>query len=384
MKKVILLGATGSIGTQSVDVIVHHPEAFTLVAMACGKNIAKLRELLTLVDVKYVSVAKQEDAEMLAKEYPHIHFGYGEKGILDILDLEADVVINALVGFVGLKPSLKSIETGKVLALANKESLVVGGPIVKEYLKKYNGVMYPIDSEHSAIFQCLQGNLHKEIKNLVVTASGGSFRDKTRDELKDVTKEMALAHPNWSMGHRITIDSSTMMNKGFEVIEAHYLFDIDFDHIKVLMNKESIIHSMVQYVDNSFMAQLGTADMRLPIQYALTYPNRITLYGEEELDLAKIGTLHFGEVSFERFPLLKLAFEAGKKGGNSGAIINGADEACIDLFLKDEISFLDIEKGIMAAYENIAFIKEPTYQDLYESDRLAREFIYSLKWKGVA
>lgn len=383
MKKVILLGATGSIGTQSVDVITHHPDKFTLVAMACGKNIEKLKELLEIVDVKYVSVANKEDALALTSQYPNIKFVYGEDGILELLDLEADVVINALVGFVGLKPTLKTIETGKVLALANKESLVVGGPLVKKYLEKYNGVMYPIDSEHSAIFQCLQGNEHKEIKNLVVTASGGSFRDKSREELKDVSKEMALAHPNWSMGHRITIDSSTMMNKGFEVIEAHYLFDIDFDHIKVLMNKESIIHSMVQYVDNSFVAQLGTADMRLPIQYALTYPRRIKLYGEEELDLAKIGTLHFGEVSFERFPLLKLAFDAGRKGGNSGAVINGADEACIDLFLQDKISFLDIEEGIMKAYESIEFIENPTYEQLYESDRKARDFIYH-KWKGVA
>lgn len=384
MKKVILLGASGSIGTQSVDVIVHHPKEFELVAMAIGKNVSKLKELLEIAPVKHVSVANKEDALALSEEYPDINFGYGEEGILSLLDLEADIVINSLVGFVGLKPTLRTIETGKVLALANKESLVVGGPIVKKYLEKYNGVMYPIDSEHSAIFQALQGNEHKEIKNLWVTASGGSFRDKTREELKDVTKEMALAHPNWSMGHRITIDSSTMMNKGFEVIEAHYLFDVDFDHIKVLMNKESIIHSMVQYVDNSFMAQLGTADMRLPIQYALTYPRRIKLYGEEELDLAKIGTLHFGEVSFDRFPLLRLAFEAGRKGGNSGAVINGADEACIDLFLQDQISFLEIEEGIMAAYNAIDFIAQPTYEDLYESDRLARAFIYERKWKGVA
>ena len=383
MKKIILLGATGSIGTQSVDVIVHHQDQFQLVAMACGKNIAKLEELLAIVDVKYVSVQFEEDALKLRQKYPDIHFGYGEEGLLSLLDLEADVVINALVGFAGLKPSLKAIESGKVLALANKESLVVGGPIVKAYLKKYNGHMYPIDSEHSAIFQCLQGNAHKEIKNLVVTASGGSFRDKTREELKHVTKEMALAHPNWSMGHRITIDSSTMMNKGFEVIEAHYLFDVDFDHIKVLMNKESIIHSMVQYIDNSFIAQLGTADMRLPIQYALTYPSRIPLYGEEELDLSKIGTLHFGEVSYERFPLLKLAYDAGRRGGNSGAIINGADEACIDLFMQDKIAYLDIETGIMEAYKNLPFIENPTYEDLYESDALAREYIYK-KWKEVA
>lgn len=381
MKKIILLGATGSIGTQSIDVILHHPEAFSLVAMACGKNIDKLRELLSCISVKYVNVSSESDAQILKEEYPNITFTFGEDGLLKMLDFDADVVINALVGFVGLKPSLKIIETGKVLALANKESLVVGGPLVKKYIKKYNGVMYPIDSEHSAIFQCLQGNHYSEIEKLVVTASGGSFRDKTREELVNVTKEQALAHPNWSMGARITIDSATMMNKGFEVIEAHYLFDVAFDDIEVLMNKESIIHSMVHYVDHSFVAQLGTADMRLPIQYALTYPDRIKLYGEDVLDLKKIGTLHFGDVSYERYPLLKLAYEAGRRGGNSGAIINGADEACIDLFLQDKISFLDIEKGILDAYNEIDFISDPSYKDLEESDRKARAYIYE-SWKG--
>lgn len=382
MKRIILLGATGSIGTQSIDVITHHPDSFSLIAMACGRNIAKLKELLSKVDIKYVSVALEEDAIELAKEYPDIQFSYGESGIMSLLDLEADVVINALVGFIGLKPSLKSIATGKVLALANKESLVVGGPLVKEYLGKYHGVMYPIDSEHSAIFQCLQGNEQKEIKKLVVTASGGSFRDRTRDELKNVTKEEALKHPNWSMGSRITIDSATMMNKGFEVIEAFYLFDIEFENIDVLINKESIIHSMVQYVDNSFIAQLGTADMKLPIQYALTYPKRMKLYSEDVLDLAKIGTLNFKEVDFTRYPLLKLAYEAGKRGGNSGAIINGADEACIDLFLQGKISFLDIEEGIMKAYNKLKYIENPTYKDLEKSDLEARNFIYDT-WKGV-
>lgn len=382
MKRIILLGATGSIGTQSIDVITQHSDTFSLLAMACGKNIIKLKELLKKVDIKYVSVSLEKDAIELAKEYPDIHFSFGESGLLKLLDLEADVVINALVGFVGLKPSLKSIETGKVLALANKESLVVGGQLVKEYLRKYDGVMYPIDSEHSAIFQCLQGSKRKEIKKLVVTASGGSFRDKTREELKNVTKEDALNHPNWSMGSRITIDSATMMNKGFEVIEAFHLFDIDFKDIDVIINKESIVHSMVQYVDNSFIAQLGTADMRLPIQYALTYPQRMKLDSDDILDLANIGTLHFKEVDFVRYPLLKLAYEAGVRGGNSGAIINGADEACIDLFLQDKITFLEIEEGIMKAYNELEYIENPTYKDLEESDLKARSFIYNT-WKGV-
>lgn len=378
MKRIILLGATGSIGTQTIDVVNHHQDKFTIIGLACGRNITLLKELLTQIDVKHVCVQRKEDYEILRKEYTDIHFYYGDKGILELVQLDADVVVNSLVGFAGLKPSLKTIETGKVLALANKESLVVGGEIVKQYLEKYNGVMYPIDSEHSAIFQALQGNEKSAVKNLVITASGGSFRDKTRDELVNVTVKEALHHPNWSMGTRITIDSATMMNKGFEVIEAHYLFDIDFDQIQVLMNKESIIHSMVQYVDNSFMAQLGTADMRLPIQYALTFPKRITLYGEEELDLANVGTLHFGAVDFERYPLLKLAYDAGKKKGNTGAIINAADEASIDLFVKEKISFLDIEKYIFMAYENMPFIEYPTLEQLEETDLKTRAYIYAL------
>lgn len=383
MKKIILLGATGSIGTQSVDVVIHHPDEFTIVGLSCGHNIAKLKEILSIIEVKHVCVCEKTDAEELSVLYPKIQFFHGANGLLSLISLEADIVINALVGFAGLEPSLKTIEEGKVLALANKESLVVGGPLVKEYLTKYHGTMYPIDSEHSAIFQALQGNSHDEIAKLVVTASGGSFRDYNREELKNVSVEQALNHPNWSMGARITIDSATMMNKGFEVIEAHYLFDVDFDDIEVLMNKESIIHSMVRYVDHSFMAQLGTADMRLPIQYALSYPKRIPLYGEEILDLANIGTLHFQNVSYERYPLLKLAYQAGRRGGNSGAIINGADEAAIALFLENKISFLMIETLIEEAYMVLPFIENPTLEDLKKTDAMAREFV-NTKVKGGA
>ncbi len=383
MKKIILLGATGSIGTQSVDVVIHHPDEFTIVGLSCGHNIAKLKEILSMIEVKHVCVCEKNDAEELSVLYPKIQFFHGSNGLLSLISLEADIVINALVGFAGLEPSLKTIEEGKVLALANKESLVVGGPLVKDYLTKYHGTMYPIDSEHSAIFQALQGNSHDEIAKLVVTASGGSFRDYNREELKNVSVEQALNHPNWSMGARITIDSATMMNKGFEVIEAHYLFDVDFDDIEVLMNKESIIHSMVRYVDHSFMAQLGTADMRLPIQYALSYPKRIPLYGEEILDLANIGTLHFQNVSYERYPLLKLAYQAGRRGGNSGAIINGADEAAIALFLENKISFLMIETLIEEAYMALPFIENPTLEDLKKTDAMAREFV-NTKVKGGA
>ncbi len=383
MKKVILLGCTGSIGTQTIDVISNHRDQFELVALSCGKNIALLEDILTSTFVKHVCVSEKKDWEYLCDKYKTITFYHGEEGLLSLLDLKADIVVNALVGFVGLKPSLKTIETHKILALANKESLVVAGTLVKEYLERYQGTMYPIDSEHSAIFQALQGNQHSTIAKLVITASGGSFRDKTREELKDVSVEQALAHPNWSMGSRITIDSATMMNKGFEVIEAHYLFDVDFDDIEVLMNKESIIHSMVRYIDHSFIAQLGTADMRIPIQYALSYPDRIPMIGEEILDLAKIKTLHFDEVSFERYPLLALAYEAGRRKGNSGAIINAADEAAIDLFLQKKISFLTIEQLIMEAYDSIAFIEQPTLEDLLETDKITREFVYAYGKGGL-
>ncbi len=383
MKKIILLGASGSIGIQSIDVILQHSDKFEIVALSCGRNIIKLKEILTMISIEHVCVQLKEDYLYLKEEYPNIHFYYGDKGILEMLDMDAHIVINAIVGFAGLAPTLKIIQTKKVLALANKESLVVGGELVKKALQEHDGKMYPIDSEHSAIFQALQGNNKADILKLVVTASGGSFRNKTREELKGVSVEDALNHPNWSMGNRITIDSATMMNKGFEVIEAHYLFDIAFDNIEVLMNTESVIHSMIHYVDHSFMAQLGTADMRLPIQYALSYPNRLPLKMSDILDLAKIGTLHFKEVSYERYPLLKLAYEVGKRKGNSGAVINAADEVCVELFIRGEITFLDIEVIIQRCVEEMPYIEHPSYSDLYQSDIRTREYVYQLVNKGA-
>ncbi len=378
MKKIILLGATGSIGMQSIDVVLQHQDIFEIVGLSCGKNTKQLRTILKQISVKHVCVQLESDYKTLQKEYSHIHFYHGANGILELLNLHADIVINAIVGFAGLAPSLKSIETKKVLALANKESLVVGGELVKQALTTYGGIIYPIDSEHSAIFQALQGNRKQDILKLVVSASGGSFRDYTREQLHDVTPELALKHPNWSMGSRITIDSATMMNKGFEVIEAHYLFDVDFDQISVLMNTESIIHSMIHYVDHSFMAQLGTADMRIPIQYALSYPNRLALQSEDILDLTKIKTLHFREVCTKRFPLLGLAYEVGKKKGNAGAVLNAADEVCVELFLQGKISFLEIESYIAQCVANIPYIASPNYEQLAQSDAQARAFVYAL------
>lgn len=383
MKKIIVLGASGSIGLQTLDVIKNHPEEFLLKGLSVGHNITKLRDILTAFSVYDVCVADAMDCEALKSEYPNIHFYCGEQGMCDLIEqTDCDVVVNAVVGFRGLMPSLTAIRCHRVLALANKESLVAGGDLVKTELKKYQGILYPIDSEHSAIFQCLQGNEAKAVDHLIITASGGSFRDKTRKELHDVTVAQALHHPNWSMGGRITIDSATMMNKGFEVIEAHYLFDLPYDQIEVLLHPQSIVHSMVQYTDQAVIAQLGTADMKLPIQYALSYPRRLKLYNSDSLDLVKAGHLDFKAADEERYPLLKLAFTAGRRGGNSGTILNGADEAAVDLFLHEKISFLEIEEAIFAAYKHIPYIADPALADLIETDRKAREFVYR-EWKGV-
>ena len=283
MKKIVLLGASGSIGTQTIDVVSNHKDEFHIIGLSVGYRINKLRNILDEFFIPYVSVAKEEDMQLLQKEYPSVTFFCGEEGLKALASLkDYDMLVNAVVGFRGLIPTLTAIENGKDVALANKESLVVGGELIKQALKKFNVHLYPIDSEHSAIFQCLQGNQSSEIDKLILTASGGSFRDKKREELHQVTVKEALCHPNWQMGGRITIDSATMMNKGFEVIEAHYLFNIPFEKIEVLIHRESVIHSMVQYQDHALMAQLGTADMRIPIQYALSYPNRLKLYNAKE------------------------------------------------------------------------------------------------------
>lgn len=385
MKKLVLLGATGSIGTQTIDVVNHHRNEFSIIGLSAGHNIKKLIELLQVCpDVTYVCVARQEDREYLQKQYANITFFDGEEGLCKLASLsDYDVFVNAIVGFRGLLPTLAAIRNQKMIALANKETLVAGGPIVKAELAKYNVTLYPIDSEHSAIFQCLQGNQMKDVDKLIVTASGGSFRDKSREELKDVTVAQALKHPNWNMGGRITIDSATMMNKGFEVIEAHYLFDVPYEDIEVLIHRESVIHSMVQYQDHAIMAQLGTADMRLPIQYALSYPRRLDMPQEEPFNFMDHSTLHFEVANTTRYPLLGLAFEVGKKGGNLGAVMNGADEEAVALFLQEKISFLEIETLIEDAVKAATYIEHPSLQDIIDADHFGREFVRQA-WKGAS
>ena len=384
MKRIVLLGASGSIGSQTIDVVLHHKDEFSIVAVSVGKNIEKLKMLLAKIpSVQHVCVADEQVKEVLRLEYPDKQWYSGDEGLQALAGLaEYDIFVDAVVGFRGLLPALTAIANHKVIALANKESLVAGGPLVKAALAKHQVPLYPIDSEHSAIFQCLQGNTHDSIDKLIITASGGSFRDLTREQLQDVSVEAALHHPNWNMGGRITIDSATMMNKGFEVIEAHYLFDIPYEKIDVLIHRESAIHSMVQFQDHAIIAQIGTADMRLPIQYALSYPQRLKMYNDEPFDFGKFATLHFEPASMERYPLLKLAFEVGKKGGNLGAIMNAADEEAVRLFLNKKIAFLDIETSVIKAVEGVRFIAEPTLQDIIESDAAARRFVKDM-WKGA-
>lgn len=374
MKRLVLLGASGSIGTQTIDVVLQHPDLFVIIALSVGHRIDVLQKILEKVDVKVVCVQAEADAVKLKEAYPDKEFLHGDAGLETLAERnDYDVLVNALVGFVGFMPTLKAIETGHDVALANKETLVVGGKLIYEALHKYNRSLYPIDSEHSAIFQCLQGNKHSQVRRLLITASGGSFRNRTRDQLKDVTVEQALAHPNWSMGAKITIDSADMMNKGFEVTEAHWLFDLDYDHIDVVMHPESVVHSMVEYVDHSIIAQMGSADMRLPIQYALTWPERYPLE-EKKFDLTEIGTLHFEKPDTRRFPLLALAYEAGKKGGNLDAVMNSANEVANAAFRKGEIPFLMIEDIIIEAVHKAPFREVNTVQDLLDADAWGREF----------
>jgi 1-deoxy-D-xylulose-5-phosphate reductoisomerase len=330
MKHISILGSTGSIGTQTLDVISHYPELYKVEGLAGGRNLALLLEQIKQFRPSKVSVASKSLADELR---PHVSKEttvlYGDEGLLEVAaGTDADYVVTALVGSQGLRPTLAAIDAGKDIGLANKETLVSAGHLVTELVKKRGVKLFPIDSEHSAIFQCLNGESLKDINKITLTASGGSFRDRTREQLQDVTVEQALQHPNWSMGAKITIDSATMVNKGLEVIEAHWLFGMAYSQIEVLIHPESIIHSFVEFTDNSIIAQLGNPDMRVPIQYALTYPERLKT-PTKPLNLAQIGQLHFSEMDYVRFPCLQMAFDSGRAGGTAPTVYNAANEVAI-------------------------------------------------------
>lgn len=376
MKKITVLGVTGSIGTQTVDVVRHHRDEFEIVAMSAGRNIGKLEELISILHVQHICVQNKEDKEYLERKYKNIQFYYGQDGLVTIATLnQVDIVLNAIVGFAGLVPTIEAIKAKKDIALANKETLVVAGHIIIPLVKEYGVALLPVDSEHSAIFQSMNGENHGDISKIILTASGGSFRDKTREQLKNVTVDQALKHPNWSMGAKITIDSATLFNKGLEVMEAKWLFDVNYDQIEVLIHPESIIHSMVEYQDTAVIAQLGTPDMRLPIQYALTYPKRMPLIGGNRLSLADIGQLTFYTPDFQRFHALALAYEAGRKGGSMPCVLNGANEQANALFLKKKIQFLDIERLVEETMRAHQWVEQPTLDQLLEIDQWARNYV---------
>lgn len=362
MKNIALLGATGSIGTNTLDVIRANPELFQLVSFTFHQNIEKARMIIKEFAPSYVGVGTAAAKDALQHEFPTVKFGVAEQGLIEASVLaEIDIVLTAVSGSIGLKPTMAAIEAHKTIALANKETLVMAGQWVMAAAKEHEVQILPVDSEHSAIFQCLQGSQPTDVRELMITASGGSFRDLSRAELQNVTLAEALSHPNWSMGQKITIDSSTMVNKGLEVIEAHWLFNMDYDRIRVVLHKESIVHSLVIMTDGAYLAQLGASDMREPIQYALTYPRRIPMQGEKPFDLTEIGALHFQKMDFERFPMLALAYEVGRKGGAYATVYNAANEIAANAFIDGRISYLQIEKLVERAVEEHV---EPTAVDL--------------------
>lgn len=381
MKYISLLGATGSIGRQTAAVVREHPQDFKIVALSAGRNIELVREYILEFKPELVSVQEKSHYDQLKSEFAKegITFTYGEDGLVETAVYHrADVLVNAVIGSVGLFPTLEAIKAGKDIAIANKETLVTAGHLVMDAAKQAGISLLPVDSEHSAIFQALQGEQEKNIERLIITASGGSFRDRTREQLAGVTVEEALNHPNWSMGAKITIDSATMMNKGLEVIEAHWLFNLPYEQIDVLLHKESIIHSMVEFHDSSVMAQLGSPDMRVPIQYALTYPDRLPLASSNRLNLAKLGQLHFAEMDFNRYPCLRFAYEAGKIGGTMPTVMNAANEVAAAAFLDGKVTFLGIETLIEKAMNHHTVIAAPDLATIQEVDESTRQLVHTL------
>lgn len=378
-KKISLLGATGSIGKQTIEIIKSNSDQFELVSFAAGMNIDKVRELAAYFKPRVVSVTEKADAEKLNAEFPSIQFLYGTDGLIEVAaHTGADVLVNAVIGSIGLKPTLEAIRSGITIAIANKETLVAAGEIVIAEAQKGNVPLLPVDSEHSALFQSLNGENPKQVSRLILTASGGSFRDLSRSELENVTVEEALAHPNWSMGSKLTIDSATMMNKGLEVIEAHHLFNMPYEKIDVLLHRESIIHSMVEFEDTSVMAQLGSTDMRVPIQYALTYPERMEMQNAQRLRLEEVGQLHFEKLDEERFKALALAYAAGKEGGTMPAAMNAANEIAVSLFMRGKIKFLDIDELVERVMDEHKTIHVPNLEAILETDSNSRKKVYTL------
>ena len=379
MKNIAVLGSTGSIGTQTLDVVRSHPELFHVSVLAANASDELLEQQIREFEPELAVLADEAAYRRLKSRYSGpTKLAGGRQAFIDAAAVNGvDTVVTSMMGFAGLEPTIKAIESGKDIALANKETLVVAGEIVTRRARECGVSILPVDSEHCAFFQCLQGERLETVEKLLLTCSGGPFRGKTREELKDATVDQVLAHPTWNMGKKITVDSASLVNKGLEVIEAKWLYGVSYDQIQVVVHPQSIVHSMVQFHDGSVIAQLGSTDMKLPIQYALTYPQR-TESGFERLDFWKMKDLSFAKPDTDTFQGLRFAYEAGKMGGSMPCIFNAANEIAVDAFLKGSIKFLDIYDIIEETMMKRACIMEPELEELYEEDRWAREYTSSL------
>ena len=380
MKQIAILGSTGSIGTQTLDVVRQHPDAFSVYALSAHRSIDLLIKQALEFNPAVVCIADETYYRPLCEALSDLPIRVlaGEKALAEMVTMPAiDVVVAAMVGYAGLRPTIEAIKAKKTIALANKETLVVAGEIIDRLAKRYKVDILPVDSEHSAIFQSLVGEDMTSVEKLLLTASGGPFRNFTLEQMQYVTAAEALRHPNWEMGAKITIDSASMMNKGFEVIEARWLFDIPVDKIQVLVHPQSVVHSAVQFVDGSVKAQLGTPDMRMPIQYALTYPER-WMSDVARLDLFATQSLTFEEPDLKRFPNLALAYEAMNKGGNMPCVLNAANEVVNLAFREGKCGFMQMSDVIAKTMEKTMFITEPTYEDYVQTDKEARKIALEL------
>jgi 1-deoxy-D-xylulose-5-phosphate reductoisomerase len=378
-RNIAVLGSTGSIGRSALDVIRSHPQRFKAIVLTAHSNMRLLAQQIQEFRPAAVVVGKPESVKVIEDAVGHsVEILTGEQGLEEVVARDdINVVISSLVGFAGLRPTITAIRHKKTVALANKETLVVGGEIIMRLIKNHGVQLIPVDSEHSAIFQCLQGEDPRTIAKLILTASGGPFREMSADRFQTITVEAALKHPNWAMGPKITIDSATLMNKGLEVIEAHWLFGLSSEKIKVVVHPQSIIHSMVEFVDGSIKAQLGLPDMKLPIQYALTFPERWPMNGER-VDFPKLGAMSFCEPDLSRFPCLALAYEALEQGGTAPAVLNAANEVAVANFLERRIAFTDIPALIRKALDHQHAGPATELEHIIEADRNARAFVTSL------
>jgi 1-deoxy-D-xylulose-5-phosphate reductoisomerase len=379
VKAITLLGSTGSIGTQTLDIVAQYPEQFRIVGLTAGRNVTLLAQQIRQFRPEIVAIGDEDKLQELQEAIADIDYQpmilVGETGVVEVARYgDAEVVVTGIVGCAGLLPTIAAIQAGKDIALANKETLIAGGPVVNPLIEKHGVKILPADSEHSAIFQCLQGVLPGALRRIILTASGGAFRDLPVEKLAEVTVADALKHPNWSMGQKITIDSATLMNKGLEVIEAHYLFGMDYDDIDIVIHPQSIIHSLIELQDTSVLAQLGWPDMRLPLLYALSWPERIHT-DWKPLDLVKAGNLTFREPDHEKYPCMQLAYAAGRAGGSMPAVLNAANEQAVALFLEEKIQFLDIPKLIEMACDKHQQdnCQSPGLDDILAADQWARQ-----------